>query len=234
MKDALESLFGPGVGLIGFAIMVAMILPKFIVRWRGFRARQRGADIHVADNKLEERELDWKENGLSLAASDRFGEACAELRSRSRYLFLCGLLWIVPLLLNLLMPLSWAFRPAFFVCTIPCACMGLWQLRHVFDHTVFYRTGFVQQIGFRYREIDYNAVVGYRKRASVFPDRPSTYIFLIEDESPVVFEGNAYFDGGKIVASVIKNLAPRKIKNAATEVLKGRSEIPVNQAESQS
>ena len=232
MKDALESLFGPGVGLIGFAIMVAMILPKFIVRWRGFRARQRGAEIHVADNQLEERELGWKDTRITLAANDRFGEACAELRSRSRYLFIYGLLWIVPLLLNFLMPLSWSFRPAFFVCTIPCACFGLWQLRHVFDHTVFYRTGFIQKIGFKYREIDYNAVVGYRKRASIFPDRPSTYIFLIEDESPVIFEGNAYFEGGKIVASVIKHLAPRKIRNAATEVLKGRAEIPVTKAES--
>lgn len=227
MMEVLESFFGPGVGLIGFAVMVAMILPKFIVRWRGFRARRRGSDSHI-DTRLDERELTLDGEKPTLEPHARFGEARLDLQGRSRFLFVCGFLWIVPLLFALLMPASWDIRNPTLICAVPLACLGLWRLRHVFDHTVFYRTGFVQQIGFKCREIDYNAVVGYRKRASVFPDHASTYIFLIEDESPIIFDGNAYFDGGKKVASVIKGLAPRKIKNSATEVLKERAKMPEN------
>lgn len=212
MMNVWESLFGPGVGLIGFAVMVVMIVPKFIVRWRGFRARRRGAEIHVAENQLEDRELTWPDKITSLEPHARFGEACAELRTKSRYVFVCALLWILPLLLNLLIPITWSMRTPAFICTVPFACLGLWKMRHVFDHTVFYRTGFVQHLGFRYREIDYNAVVGYRKRASFFAEHPPTYIFLIEDESPAIFDGNTYVDGGKMIDGVLRGLAPRQIK----------------------
>ncbi len=218
MMDALQSTFGPWVGLAGFAVLMITFLPKVVVWYRGFRSRRRGSDCHIDERRLIDRELTYPDAAPDLVAHAKFGASCAALMPRRKYILLCSLGWLVPLALNLLMPTSWALRLPLFLMTVPIAAIGVWRLRHVLDKTVFYKTGFVHRIGFSKREIDYNAVIGFRKRQSSLTMTTSSYVFLIEDESPVAFMCADYFDGSRKVARVIKGLAPRMLRSVAEEL----------------
>lgn len=217
MQSAMESMFGPWLGIAGFAMMVMMFAPKVIVWYRGYRLRRRGADAYVQASKLVPRELSYSEGGTAQAAHERFGEACVQLAVRRRYVALTSLLWMLPFMLNYVMPQTWDMRLVLFVVTIPFAFAGLWRIRHIFDKTIFYKTGFVHQIGFARREIDYNAVINFRKRQSSMTLTTSSYIFIVEDEPPVAFDCAEYVEGSRTVARVIKGLAPRALRSAAQE-----------------
>jgi len=222
MSDALRSIFGDWIGLIGLAVMFVILAPKMLTRWRGFRQRKRGEDSEIVNALRGTRALSYQGTKPTIKAHDEFGAACAIMNSRRLYILICSIAWIAPFIINYSIPKEFGIRFALFYLTIPLLIIGLFRLFHIIDKAIFYEKGFVIRYGLSRRSIDYNAVIDIQRRASMINAATTNYIFHIENESPVDFICANYSDKARTVARVIKGLEPRKTRSAAIELARKR------------
>lgn len=219
MNEALRSVFGDNIlGIATLVVMLVFIAPKFMMWWRARRQKKRSeaAEQNGRIQGLRALSYAWEKPAIKPDAS--FGAACAELRVRRGYVFCRATIWLIPVILNILMPVSWAIRMPLFALTLPLMCIGLWGLSHLLDRTVFYETGFVTRAGIITRRIDYNLILNFEKRSSTFSGATINFIFYIEDESPIDFVCARYEAGARTIARVIKGMSPRQIRSEAAEV----------------
>ena len=210
MEEALQSIFGPWVSLIGFGVMILMFAPKVVAWWKRKKAHATSKD-DVPNVELETRVLSCGGEKPALPAHPRFGEAAASLRPRRKIIAAQSAAWFLPLIVNLLLPPSVEMRAPLLLLTLPLVFVGIWGMRHLCDSAVFYRTGFTVHEFLSTREIDYNAVTSVRKRTDM-NGLASAFILRIYHDSPVSFECRRFFDGARTVARVIHGLPERSVK----------------------
>ena len=212
-------MFGPGVGLIGFAVMFIILFPKIRARWRGFRARQRGP--------VDCRERITGERELGIAASEAVREASEHpeygkpLEMMSPYIvgiLIESICWCIPLLLTVL------FVPAGqFGLRMMCLCVsgflaliGLFVLAHLSDRVIFYRTGVEIRLRFHREYVDYNSIVSFTERPPLIPWMASSVILHLDDDRILVLDG-FYLTRGRRLKSLFAALPQRITHNAARE-----------------
>ncbi len=222
MSDALRSIFGDWIGIVGLSVMLLILAPKMLTRWRGFQQRKRGEDIEIVNALRGKRALVYQDEKPALHAHEEFGTACAVIYARRFYIILSSLIWFAPFVINYLFPKDLEIRSALFFLTTPLLFFGFLKVIHIIDKTIFYETGFVVRYGLSRRSIDYNSVTNIQRRSSWIDASTTNYIFQIENESPVDFICSHYADKARTVSKVIKGLAPRKTRSAALELSRKR------------
>lgn len=219
MQEALESIFGPGVGLLGLLFMFVMIAPKFLRRWRGFHARKHGpVDCRPrlrgcrriagdADTELSETE-----------AHPEHGEVIACLQADPKVSVIMGCLWMLPMIVSLVwIPADqYSLRGLAVSIALPMVVIGLATFLHCRDRAIFYRTGFVFYRRFRKTSLDYNMVVSVTERPSLVPLAASSQILRLDDNSFVVLDG-IYMRQGFRLKGLFGRLTPRVKSSDAAE-----------------
>lgn len=222
MQEVLNSLFGPATGLIGMALLVIMLLPKFVVRWRGRQARkQNPSQSRPKPKGLRALEMDALSGSESVSADAAHGEALAVLRGLRMRPLIDLILYVCPLVLVLLFVPEGHFslRMMLLIVTIPVALMGLSGLRHVGDAITFYKTGVCGRLGLKRVDIDYNEIIEVTERKSMVAFLAPSYILHLDDGRVLEFNGG-YFEDGRRLKRIFGSLGARIVVNASEEKLR--------------
>lgn len=220
MQSALESLFGPAAGLIGLAVMAIMLVPKFVVRWRGFRQRKRESSERRTTVALGSRVvlLNAQSSVRGLSDHPTHGEPIAHFACARAVIIATACVCLLPLLAVFLFSPSGQLnlRIILLIITIPIGIAGLFSCIHLGDSLTFYKSGVVGKLGMKRIDLDYNSIVSYVERSALIPFRPPSIIARLEDDQLIVFDGNHFADGAKI-RKIFSNLDKRVIRCAADE-----------------
>ena len=220
MQSALESLFGPAAGLIGLAVMAIMLVPKFIVRWRGFRQRKRESGERRSTVALGSRAVLLCAQSSVRGISDHptHGEPIAHFTCARAVIIVTACICLLPLIAVLLFSPSGQLnlKIILLIITIPIGLIGLFSCAHLGDTLTFYKTGVTGKLGFKRIDLDYNSIVSYVERSALIPFRPPSIIARLDDDQLLVFDGNHFKDGSKI-RGIFSNLDKRVIRCAADE-----------------
>lgn len=211
MQEALESIFGPGVGLLGLLFMAVMILPKFLVRWRGFHARKHGpVDCRPRQMGLRRIAGDVDVASVNADAHPEYGEMVASLDANPKVALISGLLWMTPMITSLLLIPSdqYSMRGLAVAVSLPMVIIGLVTWMHCCDRAVFYRTGIVFHRKFRQKSLDYNMILSVTEQSSLIPLMASSQILRLDDDKHIVLDG-AYMRQGFRLKGLFGRLAPR-------------------------
>ena len=222
MQEVLNSLFGPATGLIGMALLVIMLLPKFVVRWRGRQARKQNPSQSCPKPKgLRALEMEAFSGSASVASDAVHGEALAVLRGLKMRPLLDLILYVGPLVLVLLFVPEGHFslRMMLLVVTIPVALMGVAGLRHLGDAITFYRTGVCGRLGMKRVDIDYNEIIEVTERKSMFAFFAPSYILHLDNGDVLEFNGG-YFEDGRRLKRILGSLGTRIVVNASEEKMR--------------
>lgn len=220
MQSALESLFGPAAGLIGLAVMAIMLVPKFVVRWRGFRQRKRESSERRANVAQGSRVvlLSAQSSARGLSDHPTHGEPIARFSSARAVVIATASLCMLPFIAVLLFSPSGQLnlRIILLIITIPIGFMGLFSCTHLGDTLTFYKSGVVGKLGLKRIDLDYNSIVSYVERSALIPFRPPSMIARLDDDQLIVFDGNHFIAGEKI-RDIFTHLDKRVIRCAADE-----------------
>ncbi len=222
MQEALESIFGPGVGLIGFVVMAIIILPKFLVRWRGFRARQKGpVDCRPRQTGLRAIHIEPFPEAESYEAHPDHGRTMAVFSANRLVILLETIGWLLPLLAVIIFVPSGhqSLRVISLCAAIPIACIGLFSLSHLGDKLIFYQTGAVFRIKFGKSSIDYNSIYSMTERKSMIPGLASTYILHMDDEKLIALDGSILKQGHSL-KPLFRSLDARVRSSASEETFR--------------
>lgn len=221
MQEALESLFGPGVGLIGFFVMLIIMAPKIRNYWRGFRSRQKGpADCRTRITGQRVLPLAPNISAQNLPKHPEHGEPVDLMTANIPIVLVETLIWLSPLILTLCcIPQGYySLKTLCLVVSTIIALFGVLQFLHLFDRVAFYKTGAVIRTALKKRSIDYNAILSYTERNALIPWRPSAFILHLDDNQLLVIEG-ANLKNGRHLKDIFRALPARIAHNAATEKL---------------
>lgn len=218
MQDALENLFGPAAGLIGLVVFMLMWAPKFVVKWRGARAKK-------LEKARMKREFDASRS-LVLEPKGVEGEEDHVMHGRAVRKFRAAITRTLVLALVLCMPLAavMVFVPEgyrslrFILIAIGgfLALLGLLMLRHLGDCAIFYKTGAEWRISGKRYDIDYNSIIDVSPRSFWIPGRWDSAIVRFNDGGLVFLDG-LYLTGEGTLPEVFQHLTERKIRSAADE-----------------
>ena len=141
-QEALSDLFGPGVGLVGFAVMLALFLPK-LVKWMRSRRAKREAREAQKPKPMGMRSMQIEPSAAAESIPDHpdHGQALECFKPDRVAILLQILCWILPLAAVLIF-VSPGHRSLFAImlpASIPLALIGLFGLSHLNDHITFYR-----------------------------------------------------------------------------------------------
>lgn len=229
MQEALESIFGPGVGLLGLVFMAFMLLPKFLRRWRGFHARKHGpADCRPRKVGLRRILGDTDANAADVDAHPEHGEAVVVLKANPKAALISGSLWMVPMMAALIfIPAdAYSIRSLAIAISIPLALIGLVTLMHCRDRAIFYRTGFVFYRKFRQKSLDYNMIVSVTEQPSIIPGMTANQILQLDDNHYILMNG-AYMQQGFRLKGLFGRLPPRvKGSDAEEKLRKAKEGLP--------
>ena len=222
-QEALSDLFGPGVGLVGFAVMIVLFLPKFI-RWRRSRRAKREAKAAQKPKPMGMRSMQMAptEAAKKLFDHPNHGEAIEYFAADKPAILLQVVCWILPLI-GVVIFVSPSHRGLFavtLIVTIPLALIGLFGLKRLTNHITFYRTGMTGKIGGKSISIDYNAICETRKRAAILPWMAPTYLLHLDDNQIVTIDATEYQCDKKRPAQLMASLSPRIISSAAEEMVR--------------
>ncbi|MBQ1926241.1 MAG: hypothetical protein II180_09000 [Proteobacteria bacterium] len=222
MQEVLNSLFGPATGLIGMALLVIMLLPKFVVRWRGRNARKRTpVQERLKPKGLRALEMEPWASCKDIAAHETHGETFAALKGLVFRPLIELIVCVAPLVLVILFVPAGQFslRVILFVVTIPLALMGLLSLKHLGDSVVFYKTGFCGRIGMKRVDHDYNEIIEVTERKAMIPGLASSYILHLDDGHVMDVNGG-YFADGRRLKRIFGSLGTRVVVNASEEKMR--------------
>ena len=221
MQEALESIFGPGVGLIGFVIMFIILWPKIRARWRGFRARQKGpVDCRERRVGLRALELPAEEAASRLSSHPEHGAPVDLMTADYPMILLETICWCLPLAGTLLFisPGQYSLRMLCLVVSIFLAFVGILNLMHLGDKVAFYRTGAVIRLKFKKLSLDYNSIVSFTERTPLIPWLAPGVILHLDDDRLVVLDG-FYLTRGRRLKPLLSALPERISHSAASEKL---------------
>lgn len=226
MQEALESIFGPGVGLLGLVFMAVMILPKFLVRWRGFHARKHGP-VDCRPRQMGMRRIRGEADAdlPEIEVHPEHGEAIACFEVHLKGVLFEGLMWLLPLIITLVcIPADhYSLRGLALVISVPLAFFGIAVLTHCRDRITFYRTGFVLKQRLGVQSIDYNTVIEVTERQAMIPWVAPSQILRLDDDKHLVLNG-AYFMQGRRFGQFLARLSPRVQTSAAAETFREAGE----------
>ncbi len=222
MQEALESIFGPGIGLVGFVVMAIIIIPKFLTRWRGFSARKKGpVDCRERIEGQRRIHLDMNTAVKGIADHPKHGKPLDILTSDWKPIIIETVCWLLPLLLILLfVPAGHhSVRTVALVMAIPMAIVGFITLAHLHDRVIFYETGCDITVKFSSKSIDYNSLCSMTERKPMIPWMAASYILHLDDAHLVVLDGT-YLKRGRQLKAILKSLDKRILTNAAQETMR--------------
>ncbi|MBQ1890198.1 MAG: hypothetical protein II160_05805 [Selenomonas sp.] len=222
-QEALSDLFGPGVGLVGFAVMLALFLPK-LVKWMRSRRAKREAREAQKPKPMGMRSMQIEPSAAAESIPDHpdHGQALECFKPDRVAILLQILCWILPLAAVLIF-VSPGHRSLFAImlaASIPLALIGLFGLSHLNDHITFYRTGMTGKINGKPLSVDYNAICETNKRSALLPWMAPTYLLHLDDNQIVTIDATAYRCSKKRPAQLMAALAPRIISSAAEETMR--------------
>ncbi|MBO5752391.1 MAG: hypothetical protein J6S69_01705 [Proteobacteria bacterium] len=226
MQEALESIFGPGVGLLGLVFMAFMLLPKFLRRWRGFHARKHGpADCRPRKVGVRRILGETDTNAADVDAHPEHGKAVVVLRENPKAAIIGGLLWMSPMIaaLSFIPSDAYSVRSLAIALSIPLALIGLVTFMHCRDRAIFYQTGFVFYRKFRQRSLDYNMIVSVTEQPSIIPGMTASQILQLDDNQYMVMDG-VYMQQGFRLKGLFGRLPPRVKGSDAEEKLREAKE----------
>lgn len=219
MQEALKSIFGPAAGLFGILFFLIVLMPKFVVRWRGFKARR------IEKRSAPERDLGSRSLNMDacpdVAGMDPHvvhGVAIASFSCCALAVLLESACWILPCVaIFYLVPDDIYSRKLALSCiAVFLGIVGILTLRHLGDHVTFYRTGCTGQLKGKRFNVDYNAIVSYTKRRSLIPGLSESIIVHLNDGELIVFE-SMYLKSGRKLSAIFSHLGERIIHNASEE-----------------
>lgn len=211
MQDALESIFGPAAGLIGFAVLIVLFLPKVIVWWRGVRARRREAHSTHRPRILGCRSLHLpvSPEAVSVPVHPTYGEAIMRLECAKLHIFGMFFLSCLPIGIASLIPEGhYSLRLLFLLIGIPLVLLGIYSLLNLGNHVIFYRTGMEARLAWRRFGADYNTIVSFRQHHS-------SMLLRLDDDRLITLNGIHYRDGVQRIKSAFDHLGERTMMNAA-------------------
>lgn len=218
MQQALESLLGPAAGLIGLFVLILVWTPKFVVKWRGSRAR--------ACEKVQMKRVHDASRSLVLAPKDvgnvddhvMHGRAIRSFKTaKMRALLVCLALCLPVVLTLLLVPAGYmSMRAYLLIAGTFFALLGLSTLRHLNDTATFYKTGAVWRTNGKRYDVDYNDIVEVSSRNSLIPGAAGMLVVHFVDGSLAVLDG-FYLHNGRELSDIFEHLTERHIRSAADE-----------------
>ena len=222
-QEALSDLFGPGVGLVGFAVMIVLFLPKFI-RWRRSRRAKREAQAAQKPKPMGMRsmQMDPSECAKTMMDHPDHGQAIEYFSADKLAILLQVLCWILPLVAVVIFvsPSHRSLFAVMLIATIPLALIGLFGLKRLTNHITFYRTGMAGKIAGKPISIDYNAICETHKRSALLPWMAPAYLLHLDDNQIVTIDATEYRCDKKRPAQLISSLSPRIISSAAEETMR--------------
>ncbi|MBO4351739.1 MAG: hypothetical protein J6A01_12470 [Proteobacteria bacterium] len=221
MQKALESIFGPEIlGLVGFAVMLLIFVPKVVRHYRGVRSHKKDpANKRTPVLGLRAMTADPTESAASIDVHPDHGEALAFLRTDYKAILFESILWIVPLI-AVFIAVPAGQRSLLTVLLVPTgifAFIGLYHLIHLGDQVIFYRTGAILRHKLHKTMLDYNAICEITERKPLFPWMAPSYILHLEDDNIIDLDGTNYIDGRKQLKRLLHSLDARVIRSAADE-----------------
>lgn len=224
MQDALESLFGPGVGLLGFAVMIFLFAPK-VMAWR----KKRRTKKQEAQEAQQQRDLGMR--AMRMAPSQRVttslphpvhGEAIDTIGPDKKSVFLASISWICPCILALwIVPQGEvSLRAAVTIGSVFLVFIGAMTLLHIHDHIQFYRTGMIGTIRGKSFTMDYNTICDVTRRPALLPWMAPTYLLHLDNNQLMAIDVSYLSCSHDRIDQLLKTLAPRVIANAAQETMR--------------
>ncbi len=218
MQKALESFLGPAAGLVGLFIFILIWTPKFVVKWRGSRARKAEQAkmklVHDASRSLvlEPQGVDDIEDHIM------HGRAIRSFKTaKSRAIIICLALCLPLALIYFLVPVGYmSMRVYLLIAGTFFAFLGLMTLRHLGDSATFYKTGAVWRTNGKRYDIDYNTIVDVTTRSALIPGAAGLSVVHFVDGSLAVLDG-FYMHNGRALNDVFEHLTERRIRSAADE-----------------
>ena len=221
MQKALESIFGPELlGILGFAFMLLILVPKFVRRWRGVQSQKKDPNNQRTPILgLRSMQADPDVSASQIEPHPDHGNALACLHADFKAIIAESILWIVPVIVVLLtIPAGQlSLRSILLVATIPLALVGMHHLIHLGDHVVFYKTGAIMRHKLRKISLDYNAICEITERKPILPWMSPSYILHLDDDKLVVLDGTCYVNGRKVLKKLLNAMDARTIRSAADE-----------------
>ncbi|GEM_PF-3178168 len=221
MQKALESFFGPEIlGLVGFAIMLLIFIPKVVRHYRGVRSYKKDP----SNNRpqifgLRAMTAEPAETAASIDPHPDHGDAIAFLHTDYKAIIFESILWIVPIIV-VLATVPAGQRSLLTVLLVPTgifAFIGLFNLIHLRDSVIFYKTGAILRHKLHKRILDYNTICEITERKPLFPWMAPSYILHLEDDKIIDLDGTNYVDGRKQLKRLLNSLDARVIRSAADE-----------------
>lgn len=221
MQKALESIFGPEIlGLVGFAVMLLIFIPKVVRHYRGVHSHKKDpANKRPQVLGLRAMKAEPSSEAALMDEHPDHGNALAILRTDYKAILFESLLWIVPLIVVLFAVPS-GQRSLLTVLLVPTgifACIGLYHLLHLGDRIIFYRTGAIMHHKLQKKMLDYNAICEITERKPLFPWMAPSYILHLEDDKIIDLDGTNYIDGRNQLKRLLDSLDARIIRSAADE-----------------
>ena len=219
-NEILSDFFGPGVGLVGFAVMLVLFLPKLLRYLKSRRAKR--------DAKASQKPKPMGMRSIQATPSDRaaniidhpdHGEAVENYCNDKISIILQAVSWILPLVIVLLFVPS-NYRSIFAIllaATVPMALIGILSFKHLGDHITFYRTGMTGKLNGKHISIDYNAICETTERPALLPWMAPTYLIHLDDNQILSIDESSYKCKRKQTRKLIASLSPRVISSVAEE-----------------